>query len=79
MAADLPENYEGQPAFRFIEMVPTDWEETRVLNGKIGHYITTVRKDRNSDDWYLGSITNEMARDLNIKLDFLSRTKKYNA
>jgi alpha-glucosidase len=79
MAADLPENYEGQPAFRFIEMVPTDWEETRVLNGKIGHYITTVRKDRNSDDWYLGSITNEMARDLNIKLDFLSRSKKYKA
>lgn len=79
MAADLPENYEGNPAFKFIEDVPTDWEETRVLNGKIGEYITTVRKDRNSSDWYLGSITNEDARTLNVNLDFLDAEKNYKA
>lgn len=79
MAADLPENYENQPAFRFIEMVPTDWETTRVLEGKIGAYVTTVRKDRNSNDWYLGSITNESARTMNVKLDFLTKGKKYKA
>jgi alpha-glucosidase len=79
MAADLPENYENQPAFRFIEMVPTDWETTRVIEGKIGGYVTTVRKDRNSNDWYLGSITNENARTMNVKLDFLTKGKKYKA
>lgn len=79
MAADMPENYEGKPAFKFIEDVPVDWEETRVLNGEIGNFITTVRKDRNSGDWYLGSITNEAGRELEIKLDFLSPGKKYTA
>jgi alpha-glucosidase len=79
MAADLPENYEGNPAFKFIEDVPTDWEETKILSSKIGHHITTVRKDRNSNDWYLGSITNEDARTIQVKLDFLTSGKKYKA
>ena len=79
MAADLPENYEGHPAFQFILDVPTDWEETIVLNGEIGKYITTVRKDINSDDWFLGSITNEKSRVLNINLSFLEEGKEYNA
>lgn len=77
MAADLPENYEGNPAFRFIEDVPTDWEFSKVLNGKIGEYITTARKDRHSTDWYLGGITNEHARSLDVVLDFLTPGKKY--
>ena len=79
MAADLPENYEGQPAFQFIRDVPTDWEETRVLNAKIGDYLTIVRKDRNSDDWYLGSATDEQAKDLSIDLGFLLPNRKYQA
>ncbi len=79
MAADLPSNYEGHPAFQFILDVPTDWEYTYVLNGEIGKYITTVRKDINSSDWYLGSITNEDARELNIDLSFLDSDKSYNA
>ena len=79
MAADLPENYEGNPAFKFIEDVPTDWEDTKILHGKIGEYITTVRKDRHSNDWYLGAITNEAARTIEIKLDFLDPQKKYTA
>ena len=79
MAADLPENYEGHPAFQFILDVPTDWEDTIVLNGEIGEYITTVRKDIDSDDWYLGSITNEKSRQLNIDLSFLEDGVNYNA
>jgi alpha-glucosidase len=71
MLADLPENYMGKPEFQFLADVPTDWEDTKVLNAEIGEYITTVRKDLNSDDWYLGSITNENARDLEIDLSFL--------
>ena len=79
MAADLPKNYEGHPAFQFIKDVPTNWEKTIVLNGEIGEYITTVRKDINSQDWYLGSITNEKSRELNINLSFLEPGIKYNA
>lgn len=77
MAADLPENYAGNTAFKFIEGVPTDWEYTKVPNGKIGEYITVVRKDRNSEDWYMGSITNESGRSISLRLDFLDPTKKY--
>jgi alpha-glucosidase len=79
MAADLPQNYEGNPAFKFIEDVPTDWETTKVLQSEIGKYVTIARKDRNSSDWYLGSITNEDARVLDVKLDFLLPGKKYKA
>ncbi|RNL84137.1 glycoside hydrolase family 97 protein [Sinomicrobium pectinilyticum] len=79
MLADLPENYDGNPAFQFLKDVPVDWFDTKVLNAEIGEYITTVRKDRNSDDWYLGSITNEEARDLDIALDFLDDGIDYEA
>lgn len=79
MAADLPSNYEGHPAFQFILDVPTDWEKTIVLNGEIGKYITTVRKDINSDDWFLGSITNQNSREIEISLSFLEEEKEYKA
>ncbi len=79
MAADLPENYAGQPAFQFIRDVPTDWEETHVLNAKIGDHLTIVRKDRKSDDWYLGSTTNEQPRELTIDLNFLLPNRRYQA
>ncbi len=79
MLADLPENYEGQPEFQFLKDVPTDWEDTKVINGQIGKFITTARKDRNSSDWYLGSLTNEDARNLNVSLSFLDPNAKYEA
>ena len=80
MACDLPENYEENPEpFQFIRDVPTDWEDTKVLNGEIGEYITVVRKARNSDQWFLGSITNEKSRDLIIDLGFLDKNRKYHA
>ncbi|RAW00769.1 glycoside hydrolase family 97 protein [Pseudochryseolinea flava] len=79
MAADLPEHYEGKPAFKFIQDVPTDWADTKVLNAKIGDYTTIARKDRNSEDWYIGSVTDESARTLHVKLDFLTPGKKYKA
>lgn len=77
MAADLPENYEGNPAFQFIVDVPCDWEETIALNGEIGKYVTIARKDRDSDDWYLGCITNESPRSFAFKLDFLDSDFEY--
>jgi len=77
MAADLPENYEGHPAFAFIEEVPVDWDETRVLHGKIGDYVTIAR--RSGERWYIGSVTDEEARVLRASLDFLSPGVRYRA
>ena len=77
MMADLPENYEGHPALKFLLDVPVDWYDTQVIDAEIGEYLTIVRKDRNSDDWYLGSITNEESRDFNHKLFFLDEGREY--
>lgn len=79
MDADLPENYEGHPAFQFIRDVAVDWEQTKVLNGEVGDYITVARQERGTDRWFIGSVTDENARDLTVKLDFLEKGKKYQA
>jgi alpha-glucosidase len=80
MAADVVENYQANPVpFRFIKDVPTDWSDSRVLNGEVGDYVTFARKDRNSEDWYLGAVTDENARTLGAKLDFLAPGKRYRA
>jgi alpha-glucosidase len=78
MAADLPENYAKYPGpFQFIKDVPTDWDQTICLNGEPGDFATIVRKDRHSDDWYLGATTNDDARSVDVKLDFLTPGKIY--
>ena len=76
MAVDLPSNYDRYPnAFQFIRDVPVDWETSRTLAGEIGEYIVVARQDRNSQDWYLGAITNNEARNLELALDFLPQGK----
>ena len=75
MANDDPYAYEGVKAFDFIRDVPTDWEQTKVLDAVIGDYIITARQDRNSSDWFLGAITDEESRDFEIPLSFLGRGK----
>jgi alpha-glucosidase len=77
MAADLPQNYQDQPALQFIRDVPVDWQDTQVLHAQIGDYVTIARQDRNSDDWYIGSITDEEGRVLDAPLDFLDPDCKY--
>jgi alpha-glucosidase len=80
MAADLPENYAKYPkAFQFIKDVAVDWSESQVLNGEIGDYVTFARKDRHSENWFLGSITDENARTLSAPLAFLSPGVSYTA
>ena len=80
MAADLQENYEASPvAFQFIKQVPVDWDETRVLSGTIGDEVVVARKDRGSNDWYVGGVTDEQARDTAVRLDFLPDGKRYTA
>ncbi len=79
MAADLPEHYEKQPAFQFIDDVAVDWETTKVLNGEIGEFITVARQERGSENWFLGAITNNEARTQEISLNFLAKGKTYEA
>ena len=77
MAADLPENYEHQPAFQFIRDVAVDWDTTRVLAGKIGDYVVVARRERNGPSWYIGAITDEEGRTFDIPLTFLTPGRKY--
>lgn len=78
MAADLPENYEAKPdAFQFIKDVAVDWDDTKILQAEPGDYILISRKAKNSNNWFLGAITDEQARQLNTDLSFLDADKKY--
>ncbi|MBV8656911.1 MAG: glycoside hydrolase family 97 protein [Burkholderiales bacterium] len=80
MAADLIENYEKYPGpFKFIEDVPTDWDDTRVINGELGEYATIARKDRHSDNWYVGAVTDGKGRTVSLPLAFLDQGKRYEA
>ncbi|UVO51869.1 glycoside hydrolase family 97 protein [Sphingomonas sp. SUN019] len=80
MAADTPENYAKYPAaFKFIRDVPTDWSDTRALNGEVGDYATIARKDAKSNDWYLGAVGDEQPRQSTVTLDFLDAGRSYTA
>ncbi len=80
MACDLPENYERFPdAFQFIKDVPVDWSDSRYLEAEPNRYITVARLDKNSDDWYVGAITDENSRVAMIDLSFLPKDGKYEA
>jgi alpha-glucosidase len=77
MAADLPENYERQPAFQFIRDVAVDWDTTRVIDGRIGDYVVVARRERGGQSWFLGAITDEEARSMDVPLDFLPPGRRY--
>ncbi len=77
MAADLPENYEHQPAFQFIKDVAVDWDTTRVLDARIGDYVAVARRERGGQNWFIGAITDEEPRTLDVPLSFLSPGKRY--
>lgn len=80
MAADLPKNYERfMDAFQFIKDVPVDWQDTKVLEAEPGEYVTIARKDKKSDDWYVGNTTGENRHISQLNLDFLDKGKKYKA
>ncbi len=80
MAADLPEAYNQHlDAFQFIEDVPVDWDDTRILAAEPGDYLTTVRKAKGKDEWYLGSITDENSRQQPVSLNFLTPGQRYEA
>jgi alpha-glucosidase len=74
---DLPSDYQGEPEIEFFEKIPTVWDETRVLNGRIGEFITVTR--RRGKEWFLGAITDCRERRISVPLDFLEQGKRYTA
>ena len=73
VACDHPDNYKGQVGTEFLKKVKTMWDDTKILNGQIGEYITSAR--RSGNEWFIGSMTNSETRTLEIKLDFLGAGK----
>jgi alpha-glucosidase len=73
VVCDAPENFKGQIGVEFLKKVKTMWDDTKIVNGQIGEYITTVR--RSGKEWFIGSMTNSEARTLDVKLDFLDAGK----
>ncbi|MGZ3951790.1 MAG: glycoside hydrolase family 97 N-terminal domain-containing protein, partial [Flavisolibacter sp.] len=72
---DKPSFSENEPELEFWDNIPTTWDETKVLQGEPGQFITTAR--RSGNDWFLGTITNNDARTIKIPFDFLQKGKKY--
>ena len=68
-AADHPSHYRGQPGTDFLKLVPTVWDDTRVVDGVVGEHVAIVR--RHGKRWFLGALTDRNPRDLAVKLDFL--------
>lgn len=80
MASDLPENYEQHlDAFQFIKDVAVNWDDTKIISAEPGEYLTIARKAKGKDAWFIGSITNENARNISFGLDFLDADKTYEA
>ncbi|NNE29373.1 MAG: glycoside hydrolase family 97 protein, partial [Saprospiraceae bacterium] len=79
MACDPPENYENQPAFQFIRDVGVDWEQTKVLNGEVGDFVTIAREERATGNWFVGGITDEVARKTELNFDFLEEGASYSS
>lgn len=80
MAADIPENYERfMDAFQFIKDVAIDWDESRYLEAEPGEYITIARRAKGTDDWYVGCTAGYNGHKSDLKLDFLTPDKKYEA
>lgn len=80
MAADFPEHYaEKIDAFQFIKDVPVDWSESRYIDAEPGEFIIVARKDKNSDNWFAGGVTNAEARQAALLLDFLEPGVEYMA
>lgn len=70
MACDLPENYMLHPAeFEFIRCVPCDWEKSLLLDGEIGDYVVMARQERDTENWYIGAVTDEQPRTVTIHWD----------
>jgi alpha-glucosidase len=73
MVSDFPEAYAGQKEFDFIKRVPCTWDEVRSIGGMPMQWIVLAR--RSGNDWYVGSLTDWIARDVQVPLSFLGEGK----
>jgi len=72
MLSDSPSNYMREPeAMEFLSAVPSTWDETRALDGRIGEYVIVAR--RKGQEWYVGAMSDWTARDLEVDLSFLAK------
>lgn len=78
MAADLPAHYERHmDAFKFIKDVAVDWAESRYLLAEPGDYIVVARKAKEGANWFVGGVTDENARTIDLRFDFLDPGIQY--
>ncbi|MFY7889139.1 MAG: glycoside hydrolase family 97 N-terminal domain-containing protein [Spirosomataceae bacterium] len=74
---DKPAAYKGEPEIEFFEKIPTTWDETKIVQGKIGEYIITAR--RSGKDWFIGILNNNDGRTLALDFNFLPKETTYTA
>ncbi|EAT10380.1 glycoside hydrolase family 97 protein [Sphingobium sp. 10 DY56-G10] len=80
MAADFIETLAKYPKeLAFIRQVPADWSESHLVAGEVGDYAIFARKDRNSDDWYVGGVNDATARTVPLSFDHLEPGRAYTA
>lgn len=80
MAGDIPENYlKHMDAFQFIKDVVVDWEKSVYISAEPGDHVVVARKAKGSDQWFVGGVTDENAREVTVTLDFLEPGRKYEA
>ena len=73
MVCDYPEAYKDQPGFEFIKEIPTNWDQTKVIDAEVGEWLSIAR--RNNNDWYVGTITNNKKREVKLTFSFLPEGK----
>ena len=72
---DKPSDFHDEPELEFFRQLPTVWDQTKVIDGKIGEFASVARQK--GDDWYIGTINNRQSRELKLPLAFLARGTKY--
>ena len=73
MVADYPDAYIGEPGFEVIKKIPGTWDETHVPAAVVDQYVSIARRKGNT--WWIGTITNNSARNVNLNLSFLPAGK----
>ncbi len=80
MAADLVEHYEANPEpLQFIRDVGVNWNKSLILNGEVGDYVTIARQERETENWFVGGITDENSRTIDLDFSFLDSDTTYEA
>ena len=72
---DKPSDSKDEPELKFWDDVYTTWDDTKVLNGEVGEYVTIARQK--GEEWFVGSITNNQSRKISFSLGFLSGDREY--